>query len=102
MLFSLFVNGPSHRALRRGALHAAPARRATLNDEIFAGAAVERDEETRRARKEIVEGEESEGHEAALKYCSGPLLPRLLPSLLRSRGTMTNPRRFIVATPSGV
>lgn len=48
--------------------------RATLNDEIFAGGRKRRRRGTWRARKEIV----GRGKQGALKYCSGPLLPRLL------------------------
>lgn len=71
-LFPLFVNGPSHRARRFTCRTGA-----TLNDEIFAGTAVERATGKKTGDVEGP-GKENGANEAALKYCSGPLLPRLL------------------------
>lgn len=70
--FLLFVNGPSHR---RGALHAAPSHskwwdfRRRSKERGGMGNAKGPWKGTARGKRE---------DEAALKYCSGPLLPRLL------------------------
>lgn len=78
-----------------------PHYRATLNDEIFAGGRKRRGRGTWRARKEIAE-REKRGARSRIKVLLRSAFATAFASLLRSRGTMTNPRRLIVATPDGV
>lgn len=87
-LFSLFVNGPSHW---RGALHAAPSHSKWWDFRRWSkerrGAARQRRDGEWRARK----GEW--GERSRIKVLLRPAFATAFASLLRSRGTMTNPRR---------